>query len=145
MYDSILVIDRDYCFLTNMGNKNVNKGLILRHEFCGWYCWVKNKYVSLSFDFIEKSISEKIHFIHYKNNKNPIPVDTEILINFGFDINKNLPENIKIYFSENYENIHDLIFPIGLKYLCLRKNGIITNLINKIKILFDCKIILLGS
>jgi hypothetical protein len=150
MDDSVLVIGRDHCYLTkllpnlNEYQQNQNQDLFLVPESNNWNYWKNDGYVDLPNELIKCNIFDKVYMVHWLNHNNPmIPANTEILINFGFKINKNLPSNIKIYCNEYNDDVKDFNFPIELKYLCLPKNK--CSDINKIKVPFGCKIILFGS
>ena len=148
MSDSVLVIEHNHCYLTKRLptlDQYQNQGLFLVPESDDWNYWKKNKYKDLPNGLIKKNIFDKIHMVHHGNYHYPIPANTEILINFGYDIYDNLPANIKIYCHEHNNKIKYLIFPIELKYLCLPKKFVDINLINEIKVPFGCKIILFGS
>ena len=54
---------------------------------------------------------------------------------------KNLPENLKVLcYTDDEENICQINFPIGLKYLLIKKN-LRSDIVNKIKLPFGCKFV----
>ena len=143
MSGSCLVLNYDYCYVTNDFNRNKYLGLVVIDEN-GYWIWEKNTYLLFLGSKISNINIWKIHWTNHNNIEKQIAPDTEILINTCWgEYNKIiLPTGLKIYcniyLSDSIININ---FPIGLKYLCLNEHYD-PNLIKKIKIPFGCKIVL---
>ncbi len=160
MNKSILVIDFDKCYITDTFNHLKYQGTLICDGF-QFYLWKIDKYIALVLMNLKYLNEINIHYVFSNfsiyndiNNKQclvdtqqEIPEQTEILIVrfLGLELCNKIPAGVKVICCNarsniNMKNVSDYNLPIGLKYLCFRKE-MFNHVENKIKIPFECKII----
>jgi hypothetical protein len=138
MVHRMLIINVDNCYILDYFT-DIYLGPIIRRGYC-YLFWINNKYDYFINRYDDQMNKQNIYIVRWENYE-PIPKNIEILIVESLTKHlEKLPVGLKVFCYLEKPMIQ-FNFPIGLKYLCL-SSSISSDIINKIKIPFGCKLIL---